>query len=139
MSPPLDGPRAELQPLVEQFLATYPEIPQRVLDAVALVHAGRIELFRSGDTVGAIIAETSLEGAPPSYRILQPDHCGCAEAHTSPSHKCVHLLAVEMVDAFAQHAATAPAAAAPVRRARVPRAPVTISAHLGRSLPCFYR
>jgi hypothetical protein len=139
MSSPLDGPRAELQPLVEQFLATYPEIPQRVLDAIALVHAGRVELFRSGDTVGAIIAETSLEGAPPSYRILQPDHCGCAEAHTSPHHKCVHLLAVEMVDALAQQAATAPAAAAPVRRARVPRAPVTISAHLGRSLPCFYR
>jgi len=138
MAPPLDGIRAEQQPLVEQFLALYPEIPQRVLDAIALVHAGRVELFRSGDTVGAIIAETRLEGAPPSYRILQPDHCGCAEARTSPHRKCVHLLAVEMVDACAQHAAAA-GAAAPVSRARVPRAPVTISAHLGRTLPSFYR
>lgn len=66
---------AQQQPLVEQFLAIYLESLHRVLDAITLVEEGRIELFRHGETVGAVIAEPGLEGVPASYRILQQDHC----------------------------------------------------------------
>jgi hypothetical protein len=105
---------AQQQPLVEQFLAIYLESPHRVLDAIALVEEGRIELFRHGETVGAVIAEPGLEGVPASYRILQQDHCHCTEAQQWPPHPCGHLLALALVDALAQQAAHASAADAPV-------------------------
>ena len=72
---------AEPQPLVEQFLALYPELPHRVLDALALLEQGRIELFRHGETVGAVITEPEREGGPASSCILQQEHCHCSEAH----------------------------------------------------------
>jgi hypothetical protein len=111
---------AQQQPLVEQFLAIYPESLHRVLDVITLVEEGRIELFRHGETVGAVIAEPELEGVPASYRILQQGHCHCTEAQQWPPHPCVHLLALALVDALAQQAANAPAADAPVLYATAP-------------------
>ena len=120
MSTSMDSTRAQPQPLVAHFLATYPEIPHRVLDALALVDEGRIELFRGGETVGAVLTETGMVGDPASYRIIHQDHCRCPEGQAGPQRKCVHLLALEIVDALAQQAAAAPSADSPMLSAPTP-------------------
>lgn len=97
-----EGSHARRQRLLAQFLATCPKIPHRVRDAFTLVDAGRVELFRSGATVGAVIREPAREGTPVGYTIVQPDHCRCADRQAWPSQKCVHLLALEIVEALVQ-------------------------------------
>ena len=93
------------QRVLEQFFATYPAIPHRVREALTLVDEGRVEVFRSGPLVGAVILETGSEGSQASYTIVQQEHCPCTERRAGPVHLCVHLLALELVAALAQEAA----------------------------------
>jgi hypothetical protein len=79
-------------------------MPSRILDALQVVDEGRIEVFRTGETVGAVIAEPGREGVHAGYRVLQQGHCRCADEQEGPQRPCVHLLALEMVDALAQPA-----------------------------------
>jgi hypothetical protein len=99
----LDESCSRRQQVLGVFLTTYAESPQRVLNAFTLVDEGRVELFRSGATVGAVIRAPGREAPQAGYVIVQRDHCCCAERRAQPAHKCVHLLALEIVEALAPH------------------------------------
>jgi hypothetical protein len=102
---PREESSARHQRVLEQFCATYPAIPHRVREAVTLVDEGRVEVFRSGPLVGAVILETGSEGPQARYTIVQQEHCPCMERRAGPAHPCVHLLALALVAALAQEAA----------------------------------